>query len=125
MNLKDNENVVIVLNRKLMFEDIIPVTLSAKAVEEVKNIMASKNIPKGYGLRIGIKGTGGCAGYTYLLGFDKEKDKDMSFTIEDIPVYVAKKDTMYLLGLEVDFYEGADARGFTFVKPESVKPEGS
>lgn len=108
--------------KSYMFEDIIPITLSAKAVEEVQKIMSSKNIPEDYGLRIGIKGTGGCAGYTYLLGFDKQKEKDMAFNIEGIPVYVAKKDTMYLLGLEVDFYEGSDARGFTFVKPEEHEP---
>jgi iron-sulfur cluster assembly protein len=34
---------------------------------------------------------------------------------------VEKRHTMYLVGLEVDFYEGADARGFTFVKPEEAK----
>ena len=106
-----------------MFEDILPITLSDKAVEEVRKIMTSKNIPEEYGLRIGIKGSGGCAGYNYLLGFDKQKAKDMAFEIDGIPVYVAKKDTMYLLGLEVDFYEGSDARGFTFVKPDENKTE--
>ena len=99
-----------------MSEELIPVSLSDKAAEEVQKIMTSKNIPDGYGLRIGIKGAGGCAGFDYLLGFDKKKDTDLSFEVGDIPVYVAKKDTMYLLGLEVDFYEGSDARGFTFVK---------
>ena len=48
-----------------------PVTLTEKAIEEIKHIMASKNIPKGYGLRIGVKGGVGCAGLGYLLGFDK------------------------------------------------------
>jgi iron-sulfur cluster assembly protein len=31
-------------------------------------------------------------------------------------VYVEKKHTMYLIGKEVDFYEGADARGFMFAE---------
>jgi iron-sulfur cluster assembly protein len=35
--------------------------------------------------------------------------------IDDIPVYVDKKHTMYIIGKEVDFYDGEDARGFTFV----------
>ncbi|MEM7108585.1 MAG: iron-sulfur cluster assembly accessory protein [Bacteroidota bacterium] len=95
---------------------LIPVSLTAKAVKEVKHIMDNKNIPDGYGLRIGIKGSGGCSGFNYLLGFDTQKDSDISFEVEGIPVYVEKKHTMYLLDLEVDFYEGSDAKGFTFVK---------
>ena len=101
-----------------MVDKLIPITLSQKAIEEVKNIMANKNIPEEYSLRVGIKGSGGCSGFTYLLGFDTQKDSDIDFEIENIPVLVEKKHTMYLLGLEVDFYEGADARGFTFVKRE-------
>ncbi|TRX56298.1 iron-sulfur cluster assembly accessory protein [Fulvivirga sp. M361] len=101
-----------------MVDKLIPITLSQKAIEEVKNIMANKNIPEEYSLRVGIKGSGGCSGFTYLLGFDTQKDSDIDFEIENIPVLVEKKHTMYLLGLEVDFYEGTDARGFTFVKRE-------
>ena len=95
-----------------------PVTLSSKAVTEVTNIMKNKNIPAEYGLRIGIKGGVGCAGVNYLLGFDKKREHDLVYKVEDITVLIEKKHTMYLLGLEVDFYEGADARGFTFVNPD-------
>lgn len=101
-----------------MADTIKPVTLTDKALEEVKNIMTNKNIPEGYSLRIGIKGSGGCAGFNYLLGFDKKKDNDLEYQQDGITVLVEKKHTMYLLGLEVDFYEGSDARGFTFVKPD-------
>jgi len=31
-------------------------------------------------------------------------------------VLVDKKHTMYLIGKQVDFYEGADAKGFMFVE---------
>lgn len=102
----------------MMDNNIQPVTLTDKAIDEVKNIMANKNIPEGYALRIGIKGSGGCAGYDYLLGFDKKKENDLEYEVNGIPVLVEKKHTMYLLGLEVDFYEGSDARGFTFIKPD-------
>ncbi|MFT6054170.1 MAG: iron-sulfur cluster assembly protein [Roseivirga sp.] len=95
-----------------------PVTVTEKALKEVKNIMATKSIPEGYGLRIGVKGGSGCGGIGYLLGFDKEKEGDITYNIEGVKVYIEKRQTMYLLGLEVDFYEGADARGFTFVNPE-------
>ena len=78
--------------------------------------MSHKNIPDDYGLRVGIRGAG-CAGISYILGFDKQKEKDNAYSIEGIPVYIDKKDFMYLIGLEVSFYNGDDARGFTFVKP--------
>lgn len=97
-----------------------PVTISDKAIEEVKNIMEKKNIPEDYSLRIGMKG-GGCGGMSFMLGFDKVKDGDLTYEYKGIPVVVEKRHTMYLIGLQVDFYEGSDARGFTFTKPEEEK----
>ena len=96
--------------------NIEPVTLSEKATEEVINIMQNKGIPADYGLRIGIKG-GGCGAMGFMLGFDKKKDEDIGYTKNDIPIYVDKRHVMYLIGVEVDFYEGSDERGFVFNKP--------
>ncbi len=99
---------------------IEPVTLSDKAIAEVKHIMANKNIPEGYGLRIGVKGGSGCGGMGFMLGFDKSKEGDISYDVEGITVHVEKKQTMYLIGLEVDFVDESDARGFTFISPETA-----
>ena len=96
-----------------MFDSLQPVTISLKALAEIRKIMQTKNIPADYGLRVGVKG-GGC-GVTLIIGFDKKKDADHSYMIDDIPVYVDKKHTMYIIGKQVDFYEGDDSRGFTFV----------
>lgn len=101
-----------------MIEKPHPVTISPKAVAEIRGIMKTKGIPDGYGLRVGVKG-GGCSGMSFLLGFDQQKENDVAYQIEDIPVFVEKKHTMYILGMEIDFYEGAEARGFTFVNPEA------
>ena len=100
--------------------NVNPVTLSAKAAEEVKNIMKNKNIPEGYGLRIGVKGGLACAGANYMLGFDKPRESDLTYEISEIPIFIEKKHMMYLIGMQVDFYEGSDARGFTFNKPEKL-----
>lgn len=97
-----------------MFDNIQPVTISSRAAEEIRKIMLTKNIPADYGLRVGIKG-GGCGGVSLMLGFDKKKETDLAYTIQDIPVYVDKKHTLYLIGKEVDFFEGAESRGFMFV----------
>jgi iron-sulfur cluster assembly protein len=98
--------------------DLIPITLSLKAIEEIKKIMEKKGIPADYGLRVGVRG-GGC-GVSMIIGFDKKKETDLAYTVSGIPVYVAKKDTLFLVGKEVDFYEGAEGRGFTFVDSTST-----
>lgn len=97
-----------------MFDSLKPVTLSKKAAEEVRKIMATKNIPKDYGLRVGIRGSG-CGGAALMIGFDRKKESDLTYEIEGITVHVDKKHTMYVVGKEVDFYDGADKRGFMFV----------
>lgn len=99
-----------------MFNNIHPVSISDRAVEEIRKIMTTKNIPADYGLRVGVKG-GGC-GVSLIIGFDKKKDSDMAYTISGIPVYVDKKHTMYIIGKQVDFFEGEEARGFLFVDPK-------
>ena len=35
---------------------IVPVKITEKAESEIKNIMATKNIPTDYHLRVGVKG---------------------------------------------------------------------
>jgi iron-sulfur cluster assembly protein len=102
-----------------MFDDIQPITLTARAAEEVRKIMQTKNIPADYGLRVGVRGGGGCGGAQLIIGFDKKKETDLAYTIEGIPVYVDKKHTLYVIGKQVDFYEGADARGFIFAASSS------
>jgi iron-sulfur cluster assembly protein len=101
-------------DHKEMFNNVQPVTISEKAVTEIRKIMDTKNIPADYALRVGIRG-GGCGGVSLMIGFDKQKATDLSYSVNGIHVLVDKKHTMYIIGKEVDFYEGADARGFMFV----------
>ncbi len=98
-----------------MFDQLQPVKLSPRAAEEVKKIMQTKNIPAGYGLRIGVRGGHGCGGAQLIIGFDKQKDSDLAYHVNDIPVYVDKKHTMYVIGKEVDWVEGDTEQGFTFI----------
>ncbi len=99
---------------------IIPVQITEKAEAEIKNIMANKNIPSDYSLRVGVKG-GGCGGMSYALGFDKAKSEDQQFEIAGIPVLIEKRHFMFLMGMQIDFFEGDEARGFTFINPEIPK----
>ncbi|MDF2158386.1 iron-sulfur cluster assembly accessory protein [Algoriphagus sp. CAU 1675] len=99
---------------------IAPITITEKAEFEIKNIIANKNIPQDYFLRVGVKG-GGCGGMSYALGFDKPKTDDQQFEIAGIQVLIEKKHFMFLLGMQIDFFEGDEARGFTFINPDVPK----
>ncbi len=96
-----------------MFE---PVSISPEAVAEIKNILTKKGIPAGYGLRVGVKG-GGC-GVAFKLGFDEPNEGDVKYTVDGVPVMIQKKETMFLVGKKIVFYDEADGRGFAFVNAD-------
>lgn len=93
-----------------------PITLTDLAMQEVKVIMSDKSVPADYGLRIGVQG-GGCSGMSYLLGFDKAKDTDEIYELDGVQLIMDKKHGMYVMGMEVDFQDGLNARGFVFKNP--------
>jgi iron-sulfur cluster assembly protein len=99
---------------------ITPINITPKAESEIKNIMTNKNIPADYHLRVGVKG-GGCGGMSYSLGFDKPKPDDQHFEIDGIQVLIEKRHYMFLMGMLIDFFEGDEARGFTFINPDLPK----
>ncbi|MEX1055493.1 MAG: iron-sulfur cluster assembly accessory protein [Rhodothermales bacterium] len=100
-----------------------PVKLSSRAVDEIKKIMATKDIPEGFSLRVGVRG-GGCSGMSYILGFDKLREHDTTFDVEGITVYMDKRHGLYLMGTVVDYHDGLNARGFTFENPNATKTCG-
>lgn len=93
---------------------VIPVKITDKAFAEIQNILLRKNIPQGYGVRMGIAGGRGCAGVKYTLGFDLPNDNDVHYEVSGVPFFFQKSVMMFLIGKQVDFYEGSDARGFIF-----------
>ncbi len=95
-----------------MFKEI-PVKISIQAINQIKYIFERKNIPSEYGLRIGMKGAG-CAGTSFVIGFDQKKSGDDEYLIDNIPVYIEKKHVMYLYGVQVDFVENEIESGFVF-----------
>ncbi|MGK0387783.1 MAG: iron-sulfur cluster assembly protein [Maribacter sp.] len=100
-----------------------PITLTDGAVEQLQNLMTNKGVPEGHSLRVGVKG-GGCAGFSYILGFDLPKDDDESYTINGVDVVMNKAHAIYLLGIEIDFVQGLDNRGFTFNNPNAKESCG-
>lgn len=97
----------------------IPISITETAVKELKNIRGDQKIPDDYGLRVGVKG-GGCSGFSYILGFDIEKENDQIFEIHGMKVMMQKSHGIYLLGMEVDWIEGLENRGFSFTNPNAT-----
>ena len=100
-----------------------PVQLTVGAISQLKRIKEEQNLTTEHGLRIGIKG-GGCSGFSYILGFDVQKDKDEVYEIEDLKVFMEKSHSMYLLGMVIDWEDGLNNRGFTFNNPNAKETCG-
>lgn len=95
-----------------------PVSFSPTAHKELLKLKDQQEIGEDYGLRVGVEG-GGCSGMSYVLGFDQKKDGDQEFLIDGIRVFMNSAHQMYLMGMMVDWSDGLNSRGFTFVNPNA------
>jgi iron-sulfur cluster assembly protein len=97
----------------------MPITLTKKAEEKVKEILLDQPEPYA-GLRIQVVG-GGCSGFSYRMGFDKNStDQDSIFEFSGLKVFVDKASLLYMDGAEVDYVEGLHGAGFKFNNPNST-----
>ncbi len=95
-----------------------PVELTVSAIKELIALRDEKQVPDTHGLRIGVKG-GGCSGMSYILGFDEQKENDDIFEIAGMRVFMNKAHGMYLLGMEIDYLNDLNNRGFIFNNPNA------
>ncbi len=100
-----------------------PLSVTPGALTHLRRIMQEQNIPEGYGLRVGVKG-GGCSGFSYLLGFDVQKEKDQVYQIDGMQIFIDQAHGMYLIGMEIDWHEGLNNRGFVFNNPNAKETCG-
>jgi len=96
-----------------------PLILTDGAVKQLKRIMQEQNISEAHGVRVGVKG-GGCSGFSYVLGFDEKNEKDDEYQINGLTVYMEKSHSLYLVGIEIDWLDGLENRGFTFNNPNAT-----
>jgi iron-sulfur cluster assembly protein len=100
-----------------------PVTFTPGAVKELLKLKDQQELGDDFGLRVGVEG-GGCSGMNYILGFDQKKDGDQEHWIDGIKVYMHKAHGLYLVGMQIDFQDGLNARGFTFNNPNAASTCG-
>jgi len=101
------------------------ITLTEKAVKELKRLLIKESSNLNTFLRIQVIG-GGCSGLSYKLQFDQNEPKpdDKSFLQDEIKILIDKKSLIFLSGTTLDFSDGLNGTGFEFKNPNSKKTCG-
>jgi iron-sulfur cluster assembly accessory protein len=96
------------------------VTLTARAAEKVRVLMADEPAGEADVLRIAIQG-GGCSGFEYALGFDRAAQSgDHELSFHGVTVVVDPFSAPYLQGSTIDFLEGLQESGFKIENPNAT-----
>lgn len=103
--------------------DADPVILTDRAAKQILTIKENENLDENLYLRVAVEG-GGCSGLSYKLGFDVRTDEDKVVVSNDIEIVIDPKHLMYLNGIQIDYPDGLDARGFTFDNPNASESCG-
>ena len=96
------------------------ITLSDRAADRVKEIMAKADEPI-IGVRVGVA-SGGCAGMSYVMEYAKKIDPSDEL-IEDkgVKVFIDPGAIMYLLGTEMDYKKEQFSSSFVFNNPNETE----
>jgi len=95
--------------------------LTEPAAEEVRAILAKRNLsPESAWLRVAVKG-GGCSGFAYMLDLAEQAGAhDKQFESYGIRILCDPKSYLYLNGTTVDFRDELMGRNFVFNNPNAT-----
>jgi iron-sulfur cluster assembly protein len=94
-------------------------TLTERAADKVKTLMAQEPAGTAEVLRVAIRG-GGCGGFEYALGFDRGANEgDSTQEFHGVTVVVDPASAPYLKGAKVDFVESIQESGFKIDNPNA------
>ncbi len=100
------------------------ITLTERAAEKVKALMAQEPEGEAEVLRVAIRG-GGCGGFEYALGFDRGASEDDGEAVfHGVRVVVDPASAPYLKGATVDFVESLQETGFKIDNPNAARSCG-
>lgn len=103
--------------------DTQPIVLTEGATAEIIRLMQTDEVKPGMALRVGVKG-GGCAGLSYVLGFDQKQSEDEEYEVNGIRIFMNPAHELYLHGIEIDYQRGLGNRGFVFTNPNAQETCG-
>ncbi len=100
-----------------------PMTISANAINKVREFAGGNDEFQGKSFRILIK-DGGCAGLRYTFVFDHPQADDHQTTIDGVMIAIDPQSISYLRGSTVDYIETLDGAGFIVHNPNAGKTCG-
>ena len=105
-------------NQMTKREGTPPFTLTESAVRKIKSMMTAEG-KEGYGLRVGVV-TGGCAGLSYDLRFQKTPyANDIVFQQGDVSIFVNEESHAFLHGIQIDYVDTLKESGFKYKNPNA------
>jgi iron-sulfur cluster assembly protein len=93
-------------------------TITDKAIEQIKLISSTENADGSKGLRLAVVG-GGCSGLSYKIEFSDFKERDNVLSLGEIKVFIDPKSSIYLKGIVLDYQDGLNGKGFVFDNPNA------
>ena len=103
-------------------KDAKVVTLTEHAAAKVKEFIKTDG-KEGQKLRISVM-PGGCAGYSYGMDFDQQKQDDIVIEEYGITLLVDPTSASHLLGTVIDFVDSLNESGFKINNPNAVESCG-
>lgn len=98
-------------------------TITDKAIEQIRAIYEKEGRSFEQGLRLGVVG-GGCSGLSYKIDFDEQREKDNILKLGNVNILVDIKSAIYLKGVVLDFEDGLKGKGFVFKNPNATNTCG-
>ena len=94
------------------------ITITDKALEQIRTISQNENPNGNKGLRLAVTG-GGCSGLSYKIEFSEFKARDNVLDFSGIKILIDPKSVIYLKGISLDFKDGLNGKGFSFDNPNA------
>lgn len=99
------------------------VTVTDRAIEEIRSIFDREKPSTGVGLRLGVVG-GGCSGLSYEMEFSETRTNDNILDCGGVAVLLDPKSAIYLKDVILDFEDGLKGKGFVFKNPNATNTCG-
>jgi iron-sulfur cluster assembly protein len=95
------------------------INITDKALDHINQIFENESKDREtIGLRLGVIG-GGCSGLSYNIDFGEKNEKDNVLEFGNLKVFIDPKSSIYLRGVELDFKDGLNGKGFVFNNPNA------
>ena len=94
----------------------LKITITAGAQEEMARLLTGRD--KKF-IRLGVS-AGGCSGFSYLMDFGEQKEKDVILEFKQgVKILANRRISSLVKGLEIDFSAGLQGKGFEYNNPNA------